>query len=87
MGCRGQDGNLPLDNGKLNTTKEGRANKMAMIYDTAGQSVDYAFAVSLMDDELREQVHDEMAPCTEQEFFDRYCELHEKQFNESFIVV
>lgn len=28
-----------------------------------------------MDDEIREQVHYELAPCTNEEFIDRYCEL------------
>lgn len=40
--------------------------------------------VELMDDELREQVHDELAPCTEEEFFARYCELHEQKYGEPF---
>lgn len=29
-----------------------------------------------MNDEVREQVHMELAPCAKQEFIDRYCELH-----------
>lgn len=37
-----------------------------------------------MDDEIREQVHNEMAPCGEQEFIDRYCELHKEKFGEEF---
>lgn len=28
-----------------------------------------------MNDEIREQVHGELAPCTPEEFLDRYCEL------------
>lgn len=32
--------------------------------------------VMLMDDELREQVHAELAPCTDDEFLKRYQELH-----------
>lgn len=31
--------------------------------------------VRMMDDEKREQVHREMAPCTEEEFLTRYIEL------------
>lgn len=37
-----------------------------------------------MDDEIREQVHSEMAPCGEQEFIDRYCKLHKEKFGEDF---
>lgn len=40
----------------------------------------------LMDDEIREQVHAELAPCTEEEFFARYCELHEQKYGEEFVV-
>ena len=29
----------------------------------------------LMDDELREKVHFELAPCSNEEFLKRYCEL------------
>lgn len=32
---------------------------------------------SLMDDEKREQVHFELAPCTNEEFLKRYLELDE----------
>lgn len=31
--------------------------------------------VNLMDDEKREQVHRELAPCTNEEFLDRYLEI------------
>lgn len=30
--------------------------------------------VNLMDDDMRERVHGEMAPCTEQKFLSRYLE-------------
>ena len=39
-------------------------------------------AVSYMDDELREYIHNEIAPCSDQEFFDKYAELHNEKFNE-----
>lgn len=35
--------------------------------------VDFEAAVNLMDDGIREALHAELAPCTEQEFFDAYC--------------
>lgn len=31
--------------------------------------------VSYMDDDIRETVHTELAPCTNEEFLKRYCEL------------
>lgn len=39
-----------------------------------------------MDDEIRERLHREMAPCTNQEFFDAYCEAHEEKYGEEFTV-
>ena len=48
--------------------------------------VDFEAAVNLMDDEIREQLHDEMAPCEDQEFIDAYVKAHEKKFNEDFVV-
>lgn len=39
-----------------------------------------------MDDEIREQVHHELAPCTAQEFVDRYCKLHKEKFGEDFCI-
>lgn len=38
--------------------------------------------VALMDEEIREQVHAELAPCTDEEFLERYQELHVKKYGE-----
>ena len=35
-----------------------------------------------MDDDIREQVNSELAPCTDQEFFSAYEKAHEEKFNE-----
>ena len=43
-------------------------------------------AVNLMDDGIREQVHAELAPCSDQEFLNRYMELHEEKFGEEFTI-
>lgn len=40
--------------------------------------------VNLMDDDLREQVHQELAPCTNAEFLKRYAELHKQKYHEDF---
>ena len=42
--------------------------------------------VNHMDDDLREQVHRELAPCTDEEFLVRYMELHREKFDEEFDV-
>ena len=41
----------------------------------------YDAAVELMDDDLREQLHREMAPCTNQEFYDAYVKAHAAKYN------
>ena len=48
--------------------------------------VPWLSAVSLMDDELRERLHNEMAPCDPQEFLNAYVQEHEKKFGEEFTV-
>jgi hypothetical protein len=39
-----------------------------------------------MDDDLREQIHAELAPCTGQEFVDAYAKAHEAKFGEVWCV-
>lgn len=41
-------------------------------------SVDWNEIVTFMDDEVREQVHSELAPCTDLEFLERYLEITEE---------
>lgn len=48
--------------------------------------VDFAAAVALMDDEIREKLHAEMAPCSNQSFIDAYCKAHKTKFGEDFKV-
>ncbi|MGN0489390.1 MAG: hypothetical protein ACI4HO_09035 [Ruminococcus sp.] len=46
--------------------------------------IDFDVAVELMDDDIREALHNEMAPCEEQEFFNAYCKAHEDKFGEEW---
>ena len=46
--------------------------------------VDFNTLINLMDDKIREKVHNEIAPCTEQEFINRYIEEHEKKYKKKF---
>ena len=41
-------------------------------------------AVNLMDDDLREELNGELAPCTEQEFFNAYEKAHAEKFGEEW---
>lgn len=57
--------------------------------DAAAEIIDaglYDAAVALMDDELREQVHADLAPCSELEFLARYMELHREKYGVDFVV-
>ena len=49
-----------------------------------GTKVDFEAAVILMDDELRERLHMELAPCTEQKFFSAYEKAHEEKYGEEW---
>lgn len=49
-----------------------------------GEMVDFEAAVNLMDDEIREAVHADLAPCTDQEFMDEYARRHEEKYGQSF---
>ena len=51
-----------------------------------GKQVDYEAAVVLMDDDLREELHSQLAPCSEQEFMDAYAPQHAAKFGEQFQV-
>lgn len=55
---------------------------MAKVINSYGTEINYNAAVLLMDDELREEVHADLAPCTEQEFFDEYARRHAERFGE-----
>lgn len=49
-----------------------------------GNIVDFDAAVNLMDDDIREELHQELAPCTNQEFIDEYIKRHREKFGEEF---
>jgi len=39
-----------------------------------------------MDNEIREELHQKLAPCTDQEFIDAYIRWHKDRFDEEFTV-
>lgn len=51
-----------------------------------GKDVDFEAATALMDDAIRERLHSDLAPCTDQEFMDAYAAAHEDEFGEAFQV-
>lgn len=58
---------------------------MATIINERGEQIDYDAAVELMDDELREALHAELAPCAEQVFAEAYAKAHEAKFGEPWV--
>lgn len=51
-----------------------------------GSEIDFEAAVNMMDDEIREELHAELAPCGNQEFLDAYVERHAQKYGEDFQV-
>lgn len=49
-----------------------------------GRITDYDAAVNVMDDDIREALHDKLAPCTKQEFMDAYVKAHAEKFGKDF---
>lgn len=48
------------------------------------EEVNFDACVNLMDDEIREAIHAELAPCTEQEFLNAYVDRHYDKYGEQF---
>lgn len=57
---------------------------MAMVINKDGKEIDFKAATPLMDDEIRNQLSLELAPCTEQKFFSAYEIAHFAKYNEEF---
>jgi len=57
---------------------------MIKVKTSQGKMIDFEAAVMLMDDGLREILHQDLAPCTHQEFYNIYCSRHKKVFGEEF---
>lgn len=43
-------------------------------------------AVELMDDEIREEIHRELSPCTDLEFLEEYMKRHKEKYGEEFTI-
>lgn len=54
------------------------------VTNTYGTEINYEVAVELMDDDIREELTAELAPCTEQEFFTAYAKAHAEKFGEEW---
>lgn len=59
-----------------------RIRAMATVINSEGHELDFESAVQYMDDDIREELHRDMAPCGEQEFFTAYEKAHAAKFGE-----
>ena len=57
---------------------------MNKIVNLNGQEISYAAAEALMDDDIREELHRALAPCSEEEFLEAYCKAHKEKYGEEF---
>ena len=46
----------------------------------------YEAAVALMDDEIREDLNREIAPCTEEDFLVAYMDKHYRRYGSAFVI-
>ena len=53
-----------------------------IVINSWGTEIDFEASVNMMDDELREELHAAIAPCTDQEFFSAYAKAHKERFGE-----
>lgn len=58
--------------------------KYVTVINANGKEIDYDFAVEMMDDEIREELHIQLAPCTDQEFYTAYEQAHEIKYGAPF---
>lgn len=54
------------------------------VINQSGTEINFEAAVNLMDDDIREDLHREIAPCTEQEFFTAYEAAHLAKYGEEW---
>lgn len=59
---------------------------MIIVLNNYGYQIDFDAAVQLMDDELRENLNLDLAPCSEQVFFSEYEKRHFAKFQEEFLM-
>lgn len=60
--------------------------KNLIMNNRTGEEMDYEAAVMLMDDDIREELHREIAPCTDEEFLNEYAERHFEKYGEEFTI-
>lgn len=54
------------------------------VLNKAGVWIDFRAAVALMDDDICDDLHAEIAPCSDQDFFEAYEDAHEEKYGEEW---
>ena len=57
-----------------------------LVVNLEGKKIYFGAAINLMDDDIREELHMKIAPCSKQRFFEKYLEEHKKKHGEDFRV-
>lgn len=57
-------------------------NEYVFVVNEHGEEIWYPLCLMCMDGEIRESINKDLAPCTEQEFFDEYAKRHYEKFGE-----
>lgn len=52
-----------------------------------GKTIAFDAAVNLMDNDIREDLHNKMAPCSDQAFLDAYVQAHAAKFDGEMFTV
>ena len=69
---------------EMNELFRERAEQADIVVNPELVVIDYSVAESLMDEELMEQIHRAVAPCTKQNFFILYTFAHRNKFGEEW---
>lgn len=55
-----------------------------LVKNSFGKLIDFSLALHYMDDDICEEINWEYSPCSEQLFFEVYCEKYLEKFDEVF---
>lgn len=56
----------------------------AKVLNDNGVIIDFISVLEFMDDDLAEELHNDLAPCNDQAFFEAYCKAHLDKYGEEF---
>lgn len=75
-----------LSDGIFENSRTGKVEEISnhTVWNFYGKEIDFEVAANYMDDEIREYLHNAIAPCSEQYFFNQYAAEHEIRFDETW---